>query len=78
MNCLISESLPPVSLDFSLTSAYLGTFGSSLFNFLNFIIWLRITDEGSVPEMRIWSILFFCFFFNIYFIIFIYHPFNNI
>ena len=20
-------------------------------------IWLRITDEGSVPEMRIWSIL---------------------
>ena len=25
--------------------------------FLNFIVWLRITDEGSVPEMRIWSIL---------------------
>ena len=22
-----------------------------------FIVWLRITDEGSVPEMRIWSIL---------------------
>ena len=21
------------------------------------IVWLRITDEGSVPEMRIWSIL---------------------
>ena len=23
--------------------------------FLNYIVWLRITDEGSVPEMRIWS-----------------------
>ena len=22
----------------------------------NFFVWLRITDEGSVPEMRIWSI----------------------
>ena len=27
--------------------------------FLNSIIELRITDEGSVPEMRIWSILLF-------------------
>ena len=27
------------------------------FNFLNYFVWLRITDEGSVPEMRIWSIL---------------------
>ena len=25
------------------------------FNFLNFLVWLRITDEGSIPEMRIWS-----------------------
>ena len=25
--------------------------------FLNYFVWLRITDEGSVPEMRIWSIL---------------------
>ena len=25
--------------------------------FLNNSVWLRITDEGSVPEMRIWSIL---------------------
>ena len=24
---------------------------------LNFIVWLRITDEGSVPEMRILSIM---------------------
>ena len=23
----------------------------------NYFVWLRITDEGSVPEMRIWSIL---------------------
>ena len=23
----------------------------------NYIVWLRITDEGSIPEMRIWSIL---------------------
>ena len=28
-------------------------FWSLFFNFLNFIVWLRITDEGSVPEMRI-------------------------
>ena len=27
-----------------------------IFNFLNYFLWLRITDEGSVPEMRIWSI----------------------
>ena len=29
----------------------------SLFNFLSYFVWLRITDNGSVPEMRIWSIL---------------------
>ena len=38
-------------------SLYLGTFGASIFNHFNFFVWLRITDEGSVPEMRIWSIL---------------------
>ena len=27
------------------------------FNFFNYFVWLRITDEGSIPEMRIWSIL---------------------
>ena len=27
------------------------------FHILNFFVWIRITDEGSVPEMRIWSIL---------------------
>ena len=26
-------------------------------DFSNYNVWLRITDEGSVPEMRIWFIL---------------------
>ena len=34
---------------------------SALFNItfklLKYFVWLRITDEGSVPEMHIWSIL---------------------
>ena len=40
-----------------LAPASFGTFVRSLFNFLNYFVWLRITDEGSVPEKRIWSIL---------------------
>ena len=32
-------------------------FLASHFTFLNYFVWLRITDEGSVPEMRLWSIL---------------------
>ena len=37
-------------------------FGLSFFRyffalFFNNFLWLRITDEGSIPEMRIWSIL---------------------
>ena len=32
-------------------------FWTSLDNFWNYFVWLRITKEGSVPEMRIWSIL---------------------
>ena len=32
-------------------------FWASLFNWLNYFVWLRITDEGSVPEMRIWPML---------------------
>ena len=40
-----------------LASASFGTFVTSLFNFLSYFVWLRITDEGSVHEMRIWSIL---------------------
>ena len=27
------------------------------FQLLNYFVWLRITDEGSLPEMCIWSIL---------------------
>ena len=34
-----------------LASASFGTFVTSLFNFLNYFVWLRITDEGSVPFM---------------------------
>ena len=26
-------------------------------DFWNYFVWSRITDEGLVPEMRIWSIL---------------------
>ena len=32
-------------------------FLASLFNFSHYFLWLRITDEGSIPEMRIWSIM---------------------
>ena len=32
-------------------------FRHSLLTLLNYFVWLRITDEGSAPEMRIWSIL---------------------
>ena len=31
-------------------------FWSLLFQLFILHVWLRITDEGSVPEMRIWSI----------------------
>ena len=30
---------------------------SVLFNFWNYFVWLKITDDGSEPGMRIWSIL---------------------
>ena len=40
-----------------LASACFGTYGTSLSNFWKYFLWVRITDEGSVPEMRIWSIL---------------------
>ena len=41
----------------TLASACLDTFGATFSNFLNCILWQRITDDGSEPEMRIWSIL---------------------
>ena len=33
-----------------------GTFRHTFSAFLNYSLLLRITDEGSVPDMRIWSI----------------------
>ena len=38
-----------------LSSAFLGIFGHYCSTII-LHVWLRITDEGSVPEMRIWSI----------------------
>ena len=32
-------------------------FRTTICNFWNHFIWLRISDKGSLPEMRIWSIL---------------------
>ena len=32
-------------------------FWASRFNLLKYFVWLRITDESSIPEMHIWSIL---------------------
>ena len=38
-------------------SFFFDTFGAVFFTLLNRFVWLRITDEGSVLEMRILSIL---------------------
>ena len=40
-----------------LLKASFSTFGTLFFNFFNYFLWLRITDEGLIPEMHIWSIL---------------------
>ena len=40
-----------------LASVCIGTFVISLFNFFSYFVWLRIIDDVSVLEMRIWSIL---------------------
>ena len=37
--------------------SFFGTFGALFFTFFNYFLWLRITDEDSIPEMCIWSIL---------------------
>ena len=42
-----------IPVDFNL----FGTFLKSLSKFWNYFVLLRITDDGSKPEMRIWSIL---------------------
>ena len=39
-----------------LASVCFGTFVISLFNLFSYFVWLRITDDGSVLVMRIWSI----------------------
>ena len=39
-----------------LASACFGTFVSNIFYFWNHFVWRRMTDVGSLPEMRIWSI----------------------
>ena len=36
---------------------FLGTFGHRFAICVNYFIWLRISDEGLVPERRIWPIL---------------------
>ena len=53
-NCIFLWIYDMTSL---LASASFGTFVTSLLNFLNYFVWLRVTDEGSVSEMSIWSIL---------------------
>ena len=40
-----------------LASACSDTFGTTLSNFWNYFVWLRITHEGSVPGVCIWSIV---------------------
>ena len=40
-----------------LASACCYTFWEQLFNYWKYFVWLRNTDESSVPEVRIWSIL---------------------
>ena len=39
-----------------LASASFGAFVISLFNFFSYFVWLMISCDGSVLEMRIWSI----------------------
>ena len=55
----IAMNLSNLSIIFNrsiLASACFGKFGTSL-QLLKILFWLGVTDEGSVPEMRIWSIL---------------------
>ena len=44
-----------VYLPFLLASVCFGTFVISLLYFFSYFVWLRITGDGSVLEMRIWS-----------------------
>ena len=56
LSCSVEDAIKVKLTPSLLASTYFGTFWSLVFNILNYIVWLRITDEGSVPEMRIWSI----------------------
>ena len=52
-DCNFREFITPSIL----ASVCFGTFGISLSNFWKYPVWLRIIDEGSVPELLIWSII---------------------
>ena len=51
--CIILWVYYTIPFGFSLFRHFL----ASLFNFLNYFVWLRITEEASVPQMHILSIL---------------------
>ena len=56
--CNDKLNIPESSLYLSpFRAIVLGPFWASIFKFWNYYALLRITDEGSVPEMWIWSIL---------------------
>ena len=48
---------------------YFGTFWASLLNFKNCFVWFKIHYEGSVPEMRLWSILLIKYDYNVIYIL---------
>ena len=50
----IFQLRPPIA---SLYRSLYDMTGLGCFQLLNYFVWLGITDEGSVPEMRIWSTL---------------------
>ena len=50
------EGVPPILVSGIVQeSIALALFGTTS-NILNYFVWLRINGEGSIPEMRIWSI----------------------
>ena len=44
-------------VDYIIPFCFTDTFGTLLLNFWNYFVRRRITDEGLVPEIRIWSTL---------------------
>ena len=53
LKCVPNTADLIVTFGFSLVR----NFRVNIFYFGNHFVWRRITDEGSLPEMRIWSIL---------------------